>query len=266
MSRDNIFCFKRFTVDQSGCAMKVGTDGVLLGAWCRIDPLQTEAILDIGAGSGLIALQLAQRTEFLKTRIEAVEIDPAACKAARRNFEASPWANRLTLHPVAVQDFAVETTTKSTPDGRVKFDHVVSNPPFFIDSLASPDSSRSLARHTASLSYDELIAVCDRVLAPNGRISLIVPAGAETERMIAAAGARNFVATRYTHVHSTPKSGPKRTLIEFSRRASDETFAATAESITKNEPETTLLTIQEAGSGSFSPEYRALTREFYLYF
>ena len=250
MPSSNTFNFKRFSIDQQGCAMKVGTDGVLLGAWCRIEPGHDKAILDIGTGTGVIALQLAQRTENADTKIEAIEIDPAACEAAARNFAASEWADRLTLHRMSIQEFSLAISAAET------FDHIVSNPPYFFDSLTSPDTSRNLARHTQSLNYDDLMKCCSGLLKPAGRISLIVPAGVETEKMIEAAQARDFAVSRLTEVHSTPKSGPKRTLVEFIRR--NHTHGGPVE------PD--VLVIEGAEQGTFSPEYRALTRDFYLYF
>ena len=235
--------------------MKVGTDGVLLGAWCRVIPRQDKAILDIGTGTGVIALQLAQRTEGSNTRIEAVETDPAACGAARRNFEASEWSERLVMHPpMTVQEFARVAARGAV--AHEKFDHIVSNPPYFVDSLSSPDPARSTARHTSSLPYEDFISVCDKLLDPHGRVSLILPAGSETSKMITVAGAVGFVVSRRTEVHSTQKSGPKRTLLEFSRH--DATVDSDAGS--------TSLVIQNAGPGTFSEEYRSLTRDFYLYF
>ncbi len=233
--------------------MKVGTDGVLLGAWCRVDPRRDKAILDIGTGTGLIAMQLAQRTHSLEAGpnavIEAVEIDPAACETARRNFEASEWSERLVMHPpMTVQEFA-RTTTR-------KFDLIVSNPPYFARSLASPDARRNTARHTESLSYDDLVKCCSSLLAPGGRVSLILPTGAATRAMMAVAVSAGLLPSRLTEVHSTPKSGPKRTLIEFSR----DTLLAV------NPPETTTLIVGGDAPGTFSEEYRALTRDFYLYF
>jgi tRNA1Val (adenine37-N6)-methyltransferase len=255
MPSRNSFSFKHFTIKQDGCAMKVGTDGVLLGAWCRVERGHDKAILDIGTGTGVIALQLAQRTENTAA-IEAVEIDPGARAAAARNFEESVWAERLTLHCIPVQEFASATAQKS-------FDHIVSNPPWFVDSLSSPDNLRNLARHTHSLSYDDLMKCCFMLLKSDGRISLIVPAGAETDRMIAAAATCDFAVSRFTEVHSTPKSGPKRTLLEFMRKGS----APHISDSTHDKPvESDILVIENEGPGAFSAEYRALTRDFYLYF
>lgn len=243
--------------------MKVGTDGVLLGAWCRVDPLHDKAILDIGTGTGVIALQLAQRTEvgFCRTAIDAVEIDEQSCRRAEDNFRHSDWCDRLRVYHSAIQCFAEQRQKEREQsweygekqhEGVARYDHIVSNPPYFIDSLSSPDPSRAVARHSGSLGYDDLMKCCVKLLAPGGSISLILPTGAETEKMIATANQHGFVVSRRTEVHSTPESGPKRTLLEFSRR----NFV----------PESTSLVIQDAGPGTFSAEYRDLTRDFYLYF
>jgi tRNA1Val (adenine37-N6)-methyltransferase len=243
--------------------MKVGTDGVLLGAWCRVNPRRDEVLLDMGTGTGVIALQLAQRTESVGAGagavIEAVEIDPAACGAARRNFEASGWAGRLVMHPpVSVQEFARTTQNR--------FDRIVSNPPYFTESPALPDTRRNTARHTASLSYDDLVRCCFGLLNPAGRLSLILPAGAATRAMIAAAVSAGFLPSRLTEVHSTPRSGPRRTLVEFSRAADITLTALRTDGTTRSAvvPESTSLTIGGNAPGTFSEEYRALTRDFYL--
>lgn len=223
--------------------MKVGTDGVLLGAWCRVAP-EDGALLDIGTGTGVIALQLAQRTEAWQSRVEAVEIDERSCLRAGENFRRSEWAGRLGLHCMPVQDFARDATPRS-------FDHIVTNPPYFTESLLPPDAARAQARHTGMLSFGELLDCCAGLLKPNGRISMVLPA-AEAGKMTAEALSMGFHASRRTEVWSTPKSGPKRILMEFSR----------SEAVA----ETSSLVIEDAGPGSFSEEYRALTRDFYLYF
>ncbi len=250
MAGRNRFEFKRFAIDQHDCAMKVGTDGVLLGAWCRLRPDKDKAILDIGTGTGLIALQLAQRTEMCGATIDAVEIDDVSCRRAEDNFKRSLWSDRLRVYCSSVQEFAGHC------EPPMPYDHIVTNPPWFVDSLSSPDTLRTIARHSYSLSYDDLTDCCFRLLKPGGRISLIVPAGAETEKMITSAGKYGFVVSRRTEVHSTPESGPKRNLLEFSHHATAQ----------KNATEQTTLIIQDAGPGTFSAEYRALTRDFYLYF
>lgn len=238
----NRFRFKRFEIDQEGCAMKVGTDGVLLGAWCRILPAD-KLLLDIGSGTGIIALQLAQRTEQAGSTVEAVEIDSRSCEKAQENFDRSGWGDRLTLHCSAIQDFAAQATAK--------YDHIVSNPPYYNGSMLPADAARRRARHTSSLAYEELAEVCSRLLNPSGRVSIILPAP-EAEKMAEIAARNGFHLSRRTEVWSTPKSGPKRLLLEFAR--------------SQTVPETSSLVIEDEGPGSFSAEYRALTRDFYLYF
>ncbi len=223
--------------------MKVGTDGVLLGAWCRLEPGKDEVLLDIGTGTGLIALQLAQRSFDWSADIYAIEIDEPSARVAERNFAASKWANRLSISAVSLQKFVKNTHRK--------FDHIVSNPPFFIDSLTTPDPARTTARHATRLTYDELISLSVSILAPGGRISTIVPAGRETQKIVEIAAAENLRPIRIMEVHSTPKSGPKRTLIEFSTCATEPVQEGK-------------LIIEE--NGTFSDAYRALTRDFYLKF
>lgn len=240
----NSFRFKRFGVNQEGCAMKVGTDGVLLGAWCRMRP-EDKLILDMGTGTGVIALMLAQRTEAFGSVVEAVEIDGPSCLKAQENFSASDWADRIRLHCVAVQEFARESPS-------ARFDHIISNPPYFVDSLNSPDAARNAARHTASLSHKDIILSCCKLLAPDGLLSLILPP-VEGEKMIETAVEHGSHLSRLMRVMSTPQSSPKRLLLEFSQRSTDM-------------QELPPLTIEDAGAGTFSEEYRALTRDFYLNF
>jgi tRNA1Val (adenine37-N6)-methyltransferase len=247
------FRFKRFVVEQAGCAMKVGTDGVLLGAWCRVRP-QDKLLLDIGTGTGVIALQLAQRTEMQNSFVEAVEIDEANCARARENFDRSEWTDRIRLHHSSIQDFVVATTDTTLAN---HFDHIVSNPPYFTRSLASPDKARTLARHTASLGHGELIEACDRLLAPDGRISLILPV-IEAENLLKIAQDTGFWLSRRTEVWPTPRSGAKRLLIELSRAQIQ------AQTQAPPPPELSTLVIEDAEAGTLSPEYRTLTRDFYL--
>jgi tRNA1Val (adenine37-N6)-methyltransferase len=223
--------------------MKVGTDGVLLGAWCKVRH-QDKCLLDIGTGTGLIALQLAQRTEWQGSTVDAVEIDGESCFRAQDNFERSEWADRIRLHHTSVQDFAARMSVLS-------FDHIVSNPPYFAHSLASSDMARTLARHARSLGHDELITVCDRLLAPDGHISLILPI-LEAENLLRMANDAGFWPTRLTEVWPTPRSGAKLLLMELSR--------------VKTPPEVSTLVIEGADAGSYSDDYRSITRDFYLNF
>lgn len=207
------FQFKKFRVSQEKSALKVGTDGVLLGAWCNVNGARR--ILDVGTGTGVIALMLAQRSENCiepKTgegaiRIEAVEISAEAYSDASVNFGNSPWKERFTLH---CADF-----TRFQPSGVTPFDLIVSNPPFFKNSLRSTDHSSSVARHDVTLSFDQLVVCAKKLLAPQGRLAVIIPAEAfddfrETARLA------GFYLSRKTLV--IPKTGkpPKRVLLEFS--------------------------------------------------
>ena len=139
-----MFRFKQFAVRQDRCPMKVGTDGVLLGAWAEVRP-GDRRMLDVGTGTGLIALMLAQRSA---ARITAVDVDAECATQAAENFAASPWADRLDAVAVAVQRY----------DPVERFDLIVSNPPYYVDSLLSPDEGRNTARHAAGLPFGELAA------------------------------------------------------------------------------------------------------------
>ena len=232
------FTFKRFHIDHSRCAMKVGTDGTLLGAWATL-PAEG-AILDIGTGTGLIAIMAAQRSEGAK--ITAIDIDEDCVLQARENATASPWPDRIEVVHSALQDF---TPTQ-------KFDCIISNPPYFIDSQLSPDAARSTARHTATLPFDELVSGVKRLLADNGRFSLILPQP-EMERFRSAARGELFT-VRECHVWSTPTSGVRRVMAELQTNPPAEL------------PITEKIIIEENGRHQYSDEYRRLTCDFYLKF
>lgn len=159
-----IFKFKQFDVDQSGCAMKINTDGVLLGALAEANRPLT--ILDIGTGTGVIALMLAQR--FRDAKIDAVEIDQSAAETAGQNFQNSPFADRLTLYPSGFAEFFDRYPEK-------KYDLIVSNPPFYINSLKSPEAKRELAKHANRDFFDGLISYASKHLTDKGIICLILP-------------------------------------------------------------------------------------------
>jgi tRNA1Val (adenine37-N6)-methyltransferase len=156
------FRFKQFSIEHTGAAMKVGTDGVLVGCWAEV--VSAKRLLDIGTGSGVIALMLAQRTDA-DALIHAAEAEPEAADQAMRNIAASPWPDKVKVHSVRIQEFR--------PD--VKFDHIISNPPFFVNSFLPPDKRRKEARHTASLSFKDLIDAVVDLLDADGKFSLIIP-------------------------------------------------------------------------------------------
>ena len=158
------FQFKQFGINDSECAMKIGTDGVLLGAWANIE--QSHSILDVGSGSGLISIMLAQRSD---ATITGIEIDSFASNQSIENINASPWRNRIS---VINTDFIVWA---SMAHNFSQFDHIVSNPPFFNNGPVAPNESRAIARHCNSLGYEQLIKLSKKLLTDNGKLSIISP-------------------------------------------------------------------------------------------
>lgn len=233
MSSD-CFRFKQFEVCHAGCAMKVGTDGVLLGAWASCQ----QRILDVGTGSGLIALMLAQR--FEAAQIDAVDIDGDAVRQATDNFAHSKWSNRLHCRQIAVQDLVQED---------VRYDAIVSNPPYFVDSLKNPNLQRQTARHTDTLSYEELLASCEHLLTADGVLSLILPAESE-QVVLDTAKSVGLYPTRLVHVYSKPGKPVKRILLELQKR--------------NDQPCEESHFYIESATSPRSDEYTALTKDFYL--
>ena len=227
------FRFKQFTVFHDLCAMKVGTDGVLLGAWA--DCLNAQTILDIGTGSGLIALMLAQRS---KSVITAIDIEESAYIQAGINFKKSPFNDRLNIYHASIQQFSTST----------KYDLIVSNPPYFSNSLQSPDASRTHARHNDSLSLDDLIKHSQSLLSPKGKLALILPFDI-FEQVNDRALEHSLFLCRKTQVCPTPSQAPKRILLEYSMEK---------QPIVENE-----LFIEKSRH-VYSEEYRNLTSKFYL--
>lgn len=231
------FRFKKFTVYHDKCAMKVGTDAVLLGAWA--DTSFCRNILDIGTGTGIIALMLAQRSQ---ATVEAIDIDKEACVQATENAAASPYTERIKVVHASCADFAASNQQK-------RYDLIVSNPPYFINSLKCPDNKRTVARHTDTLLLSDLIREAQTLLSPSGRIALVLPYE-QLEEVKALASANHLYICRQTDVIPTPGAAPKRLLMELS----------TTEENIKNRD---TLTIEEARH-QYTPEYIALTKEFYL--
>ena len=169
------FQFKQFTVFQDRCAMKVGTDGVLLGAWASGGTVSKRGncrrILDIGTGTGLIALMMAQR--FPDAWIDAIEIDHEAAVQANENVAASPFADRIRVQEISLQEYVRQASAKQ--DGYCRYDAIVSNPPYFVNSLKNPDMQRMTARHTDALSFRQLLEGVSRLLADDGVFSVILP-------------------------------------------------------------------------------------------
>ena len=224
--------------------MKVGTDGVLLGAWCPVDSLASSfKVLDVGTGSGLIALMLAQRIQG--AQITAIDIDAGAVEQAQYNFSVSPWADRLHCQQISLQDL----------EGEGVYDLIVSNPPYFQDSLKNPDSQRAMARHTDTLSYEELLKHSARLLTKEGIIALVLPI--EAEQQIIALGQRyGLYPTHITRVYPKPGKEAKRLLIALSKHTSNST-------VLKSTPYYSSLTL-ESETAPRSEAYKELTKEFYL--
>lgn len=234
---ENWFQFKKFMLRQDEPVFRVGTDGVLLGAWSGIKDVGT--VLDIGTGTGLLALMLAQRTN---AGITAVEIDEASCRQAGINFDASPWKQRITLHHTAIQDFNSESG----------FDLVICNPPFFQNSKLPLKSILSRSKHNVYLSLAELAEVLHGLVNKSGRFCTVLPAE-EAE------GFAVRMESEGMHVHKTLKIKPrpdmevKRLLIEFRFGLPERDISG-------------IISIEQARRHDYTPEYRELTREFYLDF
>jgi tRNA1Val (adenine37-N6)-methyltransferase len=230
------FSFKQFTVYHDRCAMKVGIDGVLLGAWSNVG--DSKHILDIGTGTGLIALMLAQRSNSF---IEAIEIDKDAVDQAMENIEHSPWTNRIKVQEISLQSYA-----KITPQ---RYDLIVSNPPYFVNSLKTPSLNRTTARHTDTLTHEELILNSIALLKPTGRICIILPVN-EAELCKSFALSKKVYCTREVKVIPKPNAEAKRILMEFSLQFSPV-------KITK-------LVIESNERHHYSAEFSELAQEFYL--
>jgi len=195
-----VFRFKQFTVFHDRCAMKVGTDGILLGAWADIT--DCSQILDIGTGTGLIALMLAQRSPS-HTQIDAIEIDQEAYTQAKENVARSPWAGRIQIIHDSIQTYASACLKR--------YDLIVANPPFFENTCLS--ASRTLARHRQSLSPIDLISAADQLLAVNGKLAIIYPTAEQFGAQNLASS--NLYCRRQVYIQSTPHSTIKRVLLEI---------------------------------------------------
>lgn len=230
------FQFKKFTVWHDKCAMKVGTDGVLLGVWANTEKCQR--ILDIGTGTGLVALMLAQRGTAM---LDAIDIDSDACLQARENIAKSPFANRIQVYQTPLSEYI--------PEEHIKYDLIVSNPPYFVDSLKCPDTKRSLARHTDTLSLPDLLRDSRKLLAPEGNIALVLPFE-QRESLINFARRESLFPARETHVSPIPDANPKRLLIELSAKP-------------VADPRLSHLTL-EIERHRYTDEFTALAKDFYL--
>lgn len=241
------FRFKQFSVRNTDSALKVGTDAVLLGSLMIVHPGERR-LLDIGTGTGVVALMAAQRLagstisataeDGVESRIIGIEIDGPSAEEARLNFEGSPWAGMLEARHCSLQDFR-------SPG---EFDLIFSNPPYFDESLRNPDRRESRARHTESLSYREVLAFAGEKLAPGGLVAMILPAESETAVRRCAAGF-DLNLSRIVRIRTTQRKPPRRVVVEFSRLRGQ---------IREEE-----LTMQN--QDGFTEEYRRIAGAFLLY-
>ena len=230
--------------------MKVNTDGVLLGAWCCLPSAgvrdESFKVLDVGTGTGVIALMVAQRLASNGVKAEITGIDPDTPSAAEAgdNFRESPWGEDLESLPLSLREFKLSSSAK--------WNLIVSNPPYFNNSLKAPCSRRSNARHTDSLSFNELVDCSSDLLSEEGTLSVILPIEVEREFM-AAAYAKGFFLVRICRVSTIEGDAPKRVMMEFSR-------------VSRGGINEEGLSVQKSPNGLFSEEYRKLTSDFYLKF
>jgi tRNA1Val (adenine37-N6)-methyltransferase len=231
------FQFKEFKVEQDRCAMKVGTDGVLLGAWVEVLD-EVNSILDIGTGTGVIALQLAQRSEA--EVIDAIEIEANAFEQAVDNFENSEWADRLYCYHASLQDFAGEMDEK--------YDLIVSNPPYYNDTFKDLDKKRALARHTEGLSFEALLSGIAKLLSDDGTAAFIIP-HKEENNFLELGKKMKLYPSKISRYSGHLNSELKRSLVQL-----------------KNQ-ETTLIEetfFLEHSRHKYSDHYKNLVKDFYL--
>ena len=220
--------------------MKVGTDAVLLGSWCSLENYP-ESILDIGAGTGVIALMMAQRSDALT--IDAIEIDENAYEQCVDNFELSDWSDRLFCYNTSFEEFVTEMEVEEE-----KYDVIISNPPFYSDTFETNNEARNKARFTSSLTFNNLISGVSKMLSDSGEFSVIIPFK-EEEHFVAIANQNNLFLKKVCRVKGTSTSELKRSLLTFSfekEKCIEETL------------------VIETERHQYTKEYRSLTKDFYL--
>lgn len=231
------FEFKNFKIDQDRCAMKIGTDGVLLGAWASLEN-QPFSILDIGAGTGILSLMMAQRSNA--ELIDALEIDDNTYEQCVENFEQSPWGDRLFCYHASLEAFVDEIEDQ--------YDLIICNPPFYSEDYKTKNSQRDLARFQDAMPFENLIESASKLLSNKGTFSVVIPYK-EENHFIEIALKFGLILNKVLHVKGTPDSEIKRSFMAFSFRESE---------IIKD-----LITI-EVGRHEYTPEYINLTKDFYL--
>lgn len=245
----NEFNFKQFCIQQDLCAMKVGTDGVLLGAWTLVG--NNEKILDVGCGTGLISLMLAQKN--LTAIIEAIDIDSGAVQQALINVANSKFKSQINIKQKNFDEYK---------NCRSLYDLIVSNPPFFVNSLKNPDEQRNIARHADALSMQMLLTNSHDLLVDGGRLSVIYPSNLKEQFLdIALSRNFNFYISRLTNVKPLPNKSPKRMLIELTK-CDEHSRIKQSENFQMREE---CLVIEE-GRHIYTDEYKILTKDYYLKF
>ncbi len=234
------FQFKEFAIHQDKTAMKVGTDAVLLGAWCSLSK-HPSTILDIGAGTGIVALMLAQRSDA--TTIDAIEIDENGYEQCVENFERSNWSDRLFCYHSSFEEFMNEME-----DEEEKYDLIISNPPFYTDAFETENKARNKARFTSSLTFENLLLGVSKTLSESGEFSVIIPFK-EEESFIQIAHQNNLFLNSICRVKGTANSEIKRSLLCFS--------------FDKKETQEEVLII-EKDRHQYTEAYINLTKDFYL--
>ncbi len=232
----NSFQFKQFTVQQQKTAMKVGTDGVLLGAWATI---KAGNILDIGTGTGLIALMLAQRNKT--ALIDAIELEENAFLQAKENVKNCIWKEKISVYHCDIQLF----------NPKIKYDLIITNPPFFVNSTKAPNTLRNKARHTDTLSFSTLVDVVKRLLKPDGVFVLILPSLA-AQQFVELAEKQYLFLTKQCSIKPNFTKPTKRMMMEFSFRKSVLIFEE--------------IIIETEKRHNYTQEYISLTQDFYLKF
>lgn len=232
------FNFKQFSVQQDKCAMKIGTDSVLLGAWCPIDN-NPFSVLDIGAGTGVLSLMLAQRSHA--EQIDALEIDEDAYEQCVENFEASPWSDRLFCFHAGLDEFVEEPEDE--------YDIIISNPPFYSEDYKTDNSQRDLARFQDAMPFEELVEAADLLLSENGIFAVIIPYK-EEERFIDLCAEVELFPVKVTRVKGSHTTPIVRSLLAFKRY---ELSVLTADEL-----------VIEINRHEYTDDYINLTKDFYL--
>ncbi|MDD4656211.1 MAG: methyltransferase [Bacteroidales bacterium] len=253
------FYFKKFVVEQSNSAMKVNTDGVLLAAWVSLDaPVK---LLDIGSGTGVISLIIAQRLEEILSNnfnITAIDVDYNSYLESYNNFKNSIWSDNLEALHISLQDLYLDY--KSSTVGQGKFNLILSNPPFFTNSLPAPSKRRNIARHNHSLPLELLLESSTLLLKEGGLLAVVLPVE-EGERLLEMVSAnKEFVVKRVCKVKTVLSKPPKRYLIELCMLKNTLLVAKDAHFELKQET----LVIQQKGGECYTQEYNELVKRFYL--